>query len=137
MNSGLRKTHKFVWLVLAVIVPVLIIFSIKDLDVFVSNENDSLQFESAKSDVINTAENELIKASIVNIQNSYELEIILKSALKNPSSILYSLDEKEEKETVIGQIFSPGIYRYNIEKQLKGVMLFDAIKNERITKLIF
>ena len=131
MTSGLRKAHKYIWLLLAIAIPVLILFSIKDLDVS-SSEIASYKFEASKSNVLKVAENELIKASL----HSNSIEVILKSTLKNPSSILYAMDSNGNKDAVIGHITSSGIYNFEIADQPKGILLYDALKKEIITKLI-
>ena len=41
MTSGLRKAHKYIWLILVIIIPIVILFSIKDLAIF-SSENDEV-----------------------------------------------------------------------------------------------
>jgi hypothetical protein len=43
MASGLGKAHKYIWLLLIISVPVIMVFSIKDLDLFSSETNSASQ----------------------------------------------------------------------------------------------
>ena len=48
MNSGLRKAHTYIWLLLIVIVPIVIFFSIKNLTVFSSESDNLSQIKGSK-----------------------------------------------------------------------------------------
>lgn len=133
MTSGQRKAHKVLWLLLVIIIPTIIVFAVKDLDIFNPVENEFADIESSKKKVLKSSENELIKVSLY--ENS--IEIILKSALKNSSSVVYGLDDNEKKGQLIGQISNVGIYSFKTSKQLKGIVVFDVLKETEITKLIF
>lgn len=133
MTSGQRKAHKVLWLLLVIIIPAIIVFAVKDLDIFNPVENEFADIESSKKKVLKSSENELIKVSLY--ENS--IEIILKSALKNSSSVVYGLDDNEKKGQLIGQISNVGIYSFKTSKQLKGIVVFDVLKETEITKLIF
>ncbi len=137
MTSGLRKAHKYIWLLLIIIVPVIMIFSIKDLDIFSSKAKETSLYKSSKSNIIKVAENNLIKASLIEIDSSNSIEIILKTTLKNPTSIVYEIDNSGNKSDIIGQLTTSGIYNFKLNKLLKGVIIYDALKNEEITKLTF
>ena len=133
MTSGLRKAHKYIWLLLVVIVPIVVILSIKSLNVFASENNISVQYKGSKAKSLNTFENEIIKVSVY--ENS--IEIILKSTLKNSSSIVYNADENGNRTEVIGQLTTSGIYNFNIDNLPKGIIIYDALKNVEITKFLF
>jgi hypothetical protein len=137
MTSGLRKAHKYIWLILIVIIPVLIFFSIKDLDVFASESDSNLSMETIQSNVLKVSENELIKASLIEKDSTSFIEVILKSPLKNPSSIVYALKSKDQKGRIIGQINTVGIYNFDVTKNPKGIIIYDALKESLITKLNF
>ena len=133
MNSGLRKAHAYIWLLLVVIIPIVIFLSIKDLAIFSSESDNLSQIESSQKQRLTSFENDLIKASVY--ENS--IELILKSTLKNPSSIVYEMNEEGAKSNSIGQMTSAGIYNFNIHKPPKGIIIYDAIKNVEITKFSF
>ena len=133
MTSGLRKAHKYIWLLLIIIVPVIMVFSIKDLDIFSSENNTTSQLKGSKKVSLKTSENDIIKASVF----ERHVEIILKSTLKNSSSVVYEMDEKGNKSGVIGQLTTAGIYNFNINILPKGIIVYDDLKDVEITKLSF
>ncbi len=133
MTSGLRKAHKYIWLLLIIIVPVIMVFSIKDLDIFSSDNNTTSQLKGSKKVSLKTSENDIIKASVF----ERHVEIILKSTLKNSSSVVYEMDEKGNKSSVIGQLTTAGIYNFNINILPKGIIIYDDLKDVEITKLSF
>ena len=131
MTSGLRKAHKYIWLLLIIIVPAIMIFSIKDLDLFSSGTNTTSELTGSKKMSLKSVENDIVKIAVF---ESY-LEIILKTTLKNSSSVVYKMDEKGNKSHVIGQLTTAGIYNFNINALPKGIIIYDAIKQVEITKL--
>jgi len=132
MTSGLRKAHKYIWLLLVVVVPVIMVFAIKDLDVF-SSENNASQLNESKKTSIKSFENDIIKADL------YEshIEIILKSTLKNSSSVVYEMNNEGNKSKVLGQLTSAGIYKFNVNSLPKGIIISDDLKKVDITKFSF
>lgn len=137
MTSGLRKAHKYIWLLIAISIPILIVFSIKDLDVFSSKSVSLSEIEATKSNVIKVAENDLIKVSLIKMDSTNSIEVILKSTLKNPSSLVYELNKNNEKGVFIGQLTTVGVYNFETKESLKGVIIYDAIKEKLIGKLKF
>jgi hypothetical protein len=130
MTSGLRKAHKYIWLLLIIIVPVIMVFSIKDLDPFSSRTHAASQLTGSKKTSIKTSENDIIKVSVF----ESHVEIILKTTLKNSSSAVYEMDKKGNKSKVLGQLTTAGIYNFNINNLPKGIIIYDAIKQVEITK---
>lgn len=137
MTSGLRKAHKYIWLIIMVAVPILIFFSLKNLDIFYKKKNSVIPFESTKKNIVKVAENELIKASVINKDSTYFIEIILKSTLKNASSVVYRMDKKGNKVNIIGQLTTAGIYNFNINNLPQGIIISDDLKHIDITKFSF
>jgi hypothetical protein len=137
MTSGQRKAHKYIWLLIAIGIPILILFSIKDLDVFSSNNMSSSEIKATKSNVIKVAENDLIKVSLIKIDSTNSIEVILKSTLKNASSLVYELQKNNKKGKLIGQLTTVGIYNFQIKQSLKGIVVYDALKETLISKIEF
>ncbi len=133
MTSGLRKVHKYIWLLLLIIIPTIMVFSIKGLDIFSSENNTTSQFKGSKKMSLKLFENDIVKASVF----ESHIEIILKSTLKNSSSIVYNMDEKGNKSGVIGQLTTAGIYNFNINNLPKGIIIYDELKHVEITKFSF
>ena len=133
MTSGQRKMHKYLWLLLIIIVPFIMIFSIKNLDIFSSENNTTSQLKGSKKASLKSFENDIIKITIFENQ----VEIILKSTLKNSSSLVYEMDEKGNKSGVIGQLTTAGIYNFNINYLPKGIIIYDDLKQVEIAKFSF
>ena len=133
MTSGQRKAHKYIWLLLAIIIPVIMIFAIKDLNVFSSENNTSSTLEGSKKVSLKSFENDIIKASLF----ESHVEIILKSTLKNTSAVVYEMDKKGNKTIIIGQLTTAGIYNFNINNLPKGIIIYDDLKHVEITKFSF
>lgn len=130
MTSGLRKAHTYIWLVLIIIVPVIMFFSIKDLNVFSSENNTVSQHTDLKKDSLKSFENDIVKMAVF----ESHVEIILKTTLKSSSSIVYDVDEKGNKSNVIGQLTTAGVYKFNINNLPKGIIIYDDLKQVEITK---
>lgn len=131
MTSGLRKAHKFIWLILIIVVPVIMFFSMKDLNVFSSENNSVSQHIDSKKNNTKSFENDIIKVVVF----EGHIEIILKTTLKSSSSVVYGVDEKGNKLNIIGQITTAGIYNFNINNLPKGIIIYDDLKQVEITKL--
>ena len=130
MTSGLRKAHKYIWLLLIIIVPVIMFFSIKDLNLFSSGTHTASQVSGSKKMSLKSYENDIIKVAVF----ESHIEIILKTTLKNSSSVVYEMDKKGKKSNIIGQLTTAGIYNFNINNLPKGIIIYDAIKQIEITK---
>nr|WP_321246149.1 hypothetical protein [uncultured Psychroserpens sp.] len=133
MTSGQRKAHKYIWLLLAIVIPVVMVFAIKDLNIFSSENSTSSTFEGSKKDSLKSFENDIIKASLF----ESHIEIILKSTLKNTSAVVYEMDKKGNKTIIIGQLTTAGIYNFNINNLPKGIIIYDDLKHVEITKFSF
>jgi hypothetical protein len=133
MTSGQRKVHKFAWILMAITIPILIFFSIKNLDFSETKESKTLVKQMSKKDALKIAENEQIGASL--FENS--IEIIVKSTLKTSSTVVYTMKESGEKGIALGQVSTVGIYTFSITNSIKGIVIFDEIKQTEITKLRF
>ena len=136
MTSGQRKAHLTFWLIIVIVVPLLVFFSIRDLDLTNSKPDSFPIMESARQSIA-SAENELVKASIFEIDSVRSIEIILKSPLKNPSSIVYAMQSGQATGPVIGQITVVGIYNFSISELPEGLLIYDELKKVEITKLKF
>lgn len=137
MTSGLRQAHKIIWIVLIIVVPIVIVFATKDLALFSSEAKVSPQFEALKDKVLIVAENEVLKASVIEKDSMNYLELILKSPLKNSSALVYTASATGDKIEAIGQLSTVGIYNFKMQEKPKGILLYDALKEVEITKISF
>ncbi len=133
MTSGLRKAHKYIWLILVIIIPIVILFSIKDLAIFSSENDEVSQIKYSENKKIVSFENDIVRASF----SENQIKIILKTTLKNPSSVVYAIDAKGNKFLVIGQLTTAGIYTFKSNASPKGIIISDDLKDVQITKLMF
>ncbi len=132
MTSGLRKAHRYIWLILFIAIPVMIVFATKDLKFADRDSSQSVNTEFTKKNAKADFENELIKVAFY--PNS--IELILKQPLKNASSTVYAVDNKDVK-TAIGQLTTSGKYQFNVAEIPKNIVIRDEIKDLLITKTDF
>jgi len=133
MTFGQRRAHKIIWLVLAIVIPTIIFFSVKDLNIKSLEKNAVVEKIISNENFTTVFENDFINAAILGSQ----LEIILKSSLKNASSVVYEMNDQGEKSNAIGQLTSVGVYTFNLNNMSKGIILYDNIKDVEITKFLF
>lgn len=133
MDYKQRKVHKYIWLILALGLPFLLFFSVKNLDFSSTTKKEKTEDLINSSPLLKTAENEWVKASI----NSEGLEMLLKKPIKSASSIVYELTEKGKKGKTLGQVSTAGIYSFQCRNSILGIVIFDKLKESEITKLKF
>lgn len=133
MTSGQRKVHKKVWLGISVVIPVLMFFALKNVTILASEEKETPHIEISKRIPLKIVKNEKMKAILFD----ESIDIILHEPLKNASSVVYAMDENENKTTLLGQISTSGIYSFTTNRFLKGILVYDAIKGVEISKLKF
>jgi len=133
MNSGLRKIHKYSWLLLLIIIPLIMFFSMKNLVLFESTKEDGISHSFSRTNPDRDFENDLIKVAFY----PKSIEIILKTTLKNASSTVYAVHDNDEKQKVIGELTAAGIYTFKINDIPKNIMIYDNIKDVLITKTNF
>lgn len=137
MTLGQRKAHKYIWSTLVVVMPLVIFFAIKDLNIFSLKNDSAVQLESSGDNLVKMSENELIKASLYEKDSARTIQIILKSPLKNPTSVVFTVNNNDKKGGIIGQLSTVGIYNFKIESFPIGIAIYDTLKETLITKLVF
>jgi hypothetical protein len=136
MTSGQRKAHRYIWLVLAILIPIIIGVSVKDLSIFSTEEHLEIVSTNNSKTILKTVENELVKVSIVEQDSITTVEIILKKPLKHPSSSVFTV-KNDKRGYFIGQLNSVGIYNFKVTTIPKGIIVYDDIKETKITKIMF
>jgi len=129
---GLKKLHVIIWFVVILIIPPIIYASVNQLDFTRINALNEVGFANSKKGEA-TIENNLIALS----KNNNTLSLRLKSPLKSASSLVYSCDAHGNKLILLGQVDSDKMYRFNLQEDIQGVLIYDGIKNKTITKLLF
>jgi len=129
---GLKKLHLIIWFVVILIIPPIIYTSANQLDFTRTNALNEVGMANSKEGGA-SIENDLIAIS----KNNNTLSLRLKSPLKSASSLVYSCDVQGKKLILLGQVDSDKMYRFNLQKDIQGVLIYDGIKNKTITKLLF
>ncbi|MDY8134551.1 hypothetical protein [Aquimarina sp. 2201CG5-10] len=134
MTSGLRNTHKIIWILLIIAVPILIILSVQSIKEPLFSDNDELFIsETSNQRTILEDQNFLIHIKEQNTGNV--LHIILKKPLKSASSLVYGITTDTQKEVYIGTLNNTGQYSFDIDKLIKKVKIYDEIKQNDILNI--
>lgn len=134
MTSGLRKTHKIIWIVLIIIMPVLIVLSIKSIKEPLLTDGDlSLTPILSGQRIVLDDDSFFIGVKEQNSLNA--LQIILKKPLKSASSLVYGVLPSEKKDTYLGVLDKKGVYMFEIDKQIRSIRIYDEIKKSDIVNI--
>ncbi len=136
MNNQLRKVHRHVWIAIVIIMPIVLFLCIRDVDF--SNKNfsniQSQQLPVTTENLI--ANTDKLSVQLLEAENTLIMVLNLKTPFKNPSTSLYIL-QNGTKGKFLGQLNSLGIYRFDLSKVPEGIICYDTIKDEIITKIEF
>lgn len=134
MDAQLRKRHKYIWLVLAVVLPVLLVFVIKDLDF---SSQKAITEQLADGSILKEIKTDNIHAVIRKQDSGYILEVNLKTPLQSASNLLQGVGDTSKDVFVIGQLEGIGLYRFDLDRDIDGIIIYDALKEQEIQKLEF
>ncbi|WP_299443666.1 hypothetical protein [uncultured Aquimarina sp.] len=134
MTSGLRKTHKIIWILLLIAVPVLLMFSIHSIKEPLLTDSDVLISEKV-SGQRTVLENDTFYISIKEQNSSNALQVILKKPLKTASSILYGITPSNGDGNYLGTLSKKGIYQFEVDKSTKSIRIYDDIKKNNIINI--
>ena len=135
MNSALRKRHRFIWLAIGAVIPVLVILSIIYKPHY-SRNTKILEQPEALDYVASTFENQHLLVNIRTDNSSLQLELEIKKPFKAASASLHIFYNPDEKVN-IGRLGGQGIYRFEIKEVPLRIEVFDFIKEEIVTELVF
>ena len=113
-----RKSHKYIWLVITIAMPILLFFAIKDLDF------------SSKS---NTLQPKQVTAYV----EGNTLQIQLNEPFKSSSLLIYEIDANGKAGKIIGQLAGVGNYKFMLSSKVKGLVIVDGIKKDELFKIEF
>jgi len=133
MTSGLRKTHKIIWLLLIIAIPILLILSVNSIKEPLLTDSDISTSETIGQRTVLENENFLI--SIKEQETSNALQIILKKPLKSASSIVYGVTPNNEDGAYLGILDKKGIYTFDVDKSTKSIRVYDEIKKNNIINI--
>ncbi|WP_298309786.1 hypothetical protein [uncultured Aquimarina sp.] len=134
MTSGLRKTHKMIWLLLIIAIPILLVLSVNSIKEPLLTDSDISTSETTGQHTVLENENFLI--SIKEQATSNALQIILKKPLKSASSIVYGVTQNNEDGAYLGVLDKKGIYTFDVDKSTKSIRVYDEIKKNNIINIV-
>ncbi len=121
MITSLRKTHKILWMLLAIVMPLLIVLSIGSIKKVLLTDSDVIVNSTSGNTLL---ENQQFTISIHKTNNTLILHVVLKKPLKNASSLVYSTPN----DILIGTITKKGIYDFELPSGSNGIRIYDEIK---------
>ena len=137
MDAPLRKTHVYIWVLIALIVPVIIFFSVKNIPSFPQDEHTNKGI-IGKQPVINTVTHENFTISFRGKNNvASQIEIKVNKPIKASSAILYTLNNNNDKGDLLGTLSGKGSYLFDLNGPLRGILIYDQIKDREIKKIVF
>ena len=134
MNSGLRKTHKIMWMVLGLLGAVLIVLSINSVKESIGIDKDA-SITTTQQDAHIIEDNADWHISIQELSGKNKLQIVVKKPLKSASTSVYTTQGEQERGTFLGSIDNKGLYTFTVEKSVKEVQLYDGIKKSVIRNI--
>ena len=135
MDYRLRKSHKFYWILLLLVMPFLMFFAIKNIPTKVVSSKSISENSVAKEPLIETYElKDVIIRTRGNNNRIAQVEIEITHPLKTPSAVVYAITDSGEKS--LGAIYGKGIYVFQTES-ISGVKIMDGIKNQELFKTVF
>ena len=133
MTSNLRKAHKLIWILLFLTIPVLMVFAVLEIKKPAINDGNLVLTEALLGQVV--LDNEAFSISVQKVGETSQLHVIVKRPLKNPSAVIYGVSSEEKKEYFIGVIDKKGVYYFQLKGDLKGIRMYDAIKEQDIINI--
>lgn len=132
------KLHRNIWTVFGIILPVMIYFSIKNLAFQQEAKLEVVKDKTQNTKEIKSAENEFIRASLYDRGGTdVQLELTLKTPMKQPVLAVYVLDSDGNKGEFMGQLGPGGMYYFQLQPDIYGILIYDTLKEKSVTKLTF
>ena len=133
MNASQRKAHKYIWILIAIALPILMYFSIS------YRPNISLEYglsenkEPVEGSLETTLENDVIKVRL----SEQQMHLYVKRPVKSAATLIYAIDKDGKATQLLGQVGNQRTYVFEYEGSITGIRVFDPVKDTEITKLIF
>ncbi|MEO0527161.1 MAG: hypothetical protein AAFZ89_08040 [Bacteroidota bacterium] len=134
MTSDLRKTHKILWLILAMTIPILVVLSVLGIREQGLNDNGmSVKNSGDKKELV--LENDLFTIYKDKKSVDHQLLVFLKKSLPSPAASVYAISSKGAKGMYLGELDKKGVYHFKIKGAIEGLQIYDEIKKEEITNV--
>jgi hypothetical protein len=128
MTRGLRIAHKYIWLLLFIVVPVLIVFVVNGIEEPILMDAD-VNTSPGIANIISLDDDRFF-IGIDKGDSISSLEIIVKKPLKSTSSSVFGIHKNHK--TYIGNIDKKGVYEFQIYKNFERILIVDGIKEAEI-----
>ena len=120
MIARQRRAHKYIWIGIAVVLPILMILAVKNLD-FAAARKSGASGERPVSISF----------------TGQSVTIQLNTPLKSTSSLVYEMQADGSRGKVLGQLEGRGAYDFVVSQGTKGIYVVDPIKNVELLKMEF
>lgn len=134
MTSGLRKAHSIIWICLIVIIPILLVLSVKSIREPLITDND-VTIKSTSNGEQTILENSQFLIGVKELNSVKHIRIILKKPLKSASSMVYGTLNNGTTDQFLGVIDKKGVYQFKADTSIKTIRIYDEIKKNNIIKL--
>ena len=133
-NSRLRKIHRYAWIGIVAIAPMIILPAIRVADFGGGNYRKIQSQEQPAPSANLITDTDQLSIELLQGENRPLLVLNLKIPFKNPSTSLYTL-KNDAKGVFVGQLTSGGTYRFELSSRPTGFIFYDEIKDKVITKI--
>ena len=137
MNSNLRKNHLLLWVMIAIILPLLTSIAILNIPKYPKQERIEKQIDVSNGQAIKTVREEQVTLILRETSPGYLLELSINNPLKAASALVYKMDKNGGKGALIGQVSEKGAYNFKLQEPIEGILILDKIKNTELMKIQF
>ncbi len=120
MIAKQRRAHRYIWIGIAVVLPIAMILAVKDLDF---STTDSPKASGG------------LPVSISLTGQSVHIQV--HTPLKSTFSLVYEMQADGSRGKVLGQLEGRGAYDFLVSRGTKGIYVVDPIKNVELLKMEF
>lgn len=141
MNRQLRKRHRIIWSLLALIVPMLLLMSWLLIPQLEPVKAINISHPESLPVLLKTIKRTQYEAEIrTNSKGDLQIEWWNKKALQVPSAVIYQIKENEQ-QVLIGRIEARGTYRFPLHRDSTSkeyhLQLYDFIHEQVIDTINF
>ena len=135
MTGGQQNIHKYIWLAIVCIVPILIFMALSHR----YDNREALDYSPEKiaNGTSLVFEQDWMNTTLLDQSGQLTLIIDLKQSPKYPSVLVYTLNRQGEKERLLGQLLGKGRYEFQLGTATEGIVFYDALKEIQIEELKF
>ena len=119
MMASQRKAHRFIWLGMALVIPVLLYFAVRNLT-FIHPTADA-------------PPSEILNAKL----GAGEITITLNRSFKSASAVVYGFNKEGRLGSPLGQLLEAGTYSFKTSDGMIGFVVVDMIKEQELYKVKF